>query len=200
MPEENPSSPPPTAAAPETPAAEPEQPKSKFDIGEEFGTAKKNLPPPKIIGIGIVVIAIVTALLYLTHRPQSSATGTIDDIAFAEIPDQNSILVAVNVTVQNGSAKTFQIHAMAADLDTGETHHDDAASPVDFDRYYQALPSLQAHAIQPLVAETKIPPGGTAQGRIIVSFPVTAAVFNGRKSIKVRILGYDDPVPLVLEK
>ncbi len=195
--EENPSSPPQAPSAPEPPAAEP---KSKFDIGEEFGTAKKNLPPPKIIAIGIVAIAIVTALLYLTHRPQSSATGTIDDMTFAEIPDQNSIMLAVNVTVQNGSAKTFQIHAMSADLDTGETHHDDAASPVDFDRYYQALPSLQAHAIPPLEAETKIPPGGTAQGRIIVSFPVTAAAFNGRKSLRVKILGYDDPVPLTLEK
>ena len=43
-------------------------------------------------------------------------------------------------------------------------------------------------------------PGGQIKGTIIVSFPITPDAFASRKSLKVTIQPYDQPVPLVLVK
>ena len=191
------SSPPP--AIPSSPA--PPAPGTRFNIGEEFGTAKKNLPPVKIVLIGVAVIAVVALIASLTQRPHSATTGSIDDVVSVEIPDQNSIMVAINVSFQNNGAKPYWIHTIKADLDTATgSFTDDAASPSDFDRYFQAFPTLKQHALPALEREARINPGGRTSGTIIVVFPVTPDAFANRKSLKVTIQPYDQPVPLVLTK
>jgi hypothetical protein len=172
-----------------------------FDIGEEFGTAKKNLPPAKILIIGVVALAIVAAIFSFLQRPKTTATGKIDNIVSVEIPDQKSVMVAVNVSFQNNGQKPFWIHTMDATLQTDSGPlKDDAASGADFDRYFQAFPALKEHALPPLKLEDKIEPGASAKGTIIVSFPVTQDDFNKAKSFQVSIWPYDQAVPLVLSK
>ncbi len=172
-----------------------------FQIGEEFGTAKKNLPPVKIVVIGVAVIAVIALIASLAQRPHSATAGSIDDIVSVEIPDQNSIMVAINVSFQNNGTKPYWIHTIKADLETSSGNFsDDAASPSDFDRYFQAFPTLKQHALAPLEREAKINPGGRITGTVIVAFPVTPDGFANRKSLKVTIQPYDQPVPLVLTK
>jgi hypothetical protein len=198
MPEDIPSPPP---APPTAPASAPSESGTPFHIGEEFGTAKKNLPPVKIVLIGVAVIAVIAIVASLVQRPHSATTGSIDDVVSVEIPDQNSIMVAINVSFQNNGTKPYWIHTIKADLDTSSgSFSDDAASPVDFDRYFQAFPTLKQHALDPLQREAKINPGGLIKGTIIVAFPVTPDAFMNRKSLKVTIQPYDQPVPLVLTK
>jgi hypothetical protein len=196
MPDEIPSPPPvpaPASAAPQT--------GTQFRIGEEFGTAKKNLPPVKIVAIGVGMVAVVAIILALAQRPQSATTGSIDDVVSVEVPDQNMVMVAINVSFQNNGVKSYWIHTIKADLDTTTgSFTDDAASPADFDRYFQAFPVLKQHALAPLEREAKINPGGRTAGTIIVTFPVTPDAFANRKSLKVTIQPYDQPVPLILTK
>ncbi|MGA8493750.1 MAG: hypothetical protein WB711_25245 [Terriglobales bacterium] len=195
MPDEIPSPPP---APPNPPAP---QPATQFHIGEEFGTAKKNLPPVKIVAIGVGVVAVVAIILALAQRPHSATTGSIDDIVSVEVPDQNMVMVAINVSFQNNGLKPYWIHTIKAGLDTSSGNFTDAAaSPADFDRYYQAFPTLKQHALAPLEREAKINPGGRIAGTIIVIFPVTPQDFANRKSLSVTIQPYDQPVPLVLTK
>lgn len=190
MPEET--SPPPSPA-PEVPASTtPPGAGSDFNIGEEFGTAKRNLPPPKVLAIALVLVLVVALILiFASSRPNGS--GSIDDVNAVEIPDQNSILVTINVSVHNSGNKPMWIHTMKATLKTsdGNEASDDAAAPVDFERYFQAFPALKARAIAPLTVETKIPPGDNAAGTIMVSFPVALDAFNKRKSLTVTIQPYD---------
>ncbi len=172
-----------------------------FNIGEEYGTAKKNLPPIKIVVIPLVIIGVIAAIVALAQRPKSSATGSIGDVVSVEVPDQNTTMVAINVSVQNHGKTAYRIQSIQAALDAGTGQFtDDAASAVDFDRYFQALPALKAHALTPLIPETKIDAGGEAAGTVIVSFPVTPDVFASRKSLTVTIQPYDQAVPLVLKK
>ena len=186
---------------PPPPAAPSPAPGTDFRIDEEFGTAKKNLPPVKIILIGVALIAVVAAIASLVQRPHSATTGSIDDLVSVEIPDQNLIMVAINVSFQNNGAKPYWIHTIKADLDTtGGSFSDDAASPADFDRYFQAFPTLKQHTLAPLEREARINPGGRTAGTIIVAFPVTPEAFANRKALKVTIQPYDQPVPLVLTK
>ncbi len=190
MPDEIPNVPPPPVESP-----------IPFDIGEEFGTAKKNLPPVKILIISVIAIAIIGAIFSFLERPRTTAKGSIDDVVAIEIPGQNAVMVAINVSFQNAGQKPFWIHSMKADLETASgTLSDNAASAADFDRYFQAFPALKEHALPPLKAEDKIAPGGSTKGTIIVSFPVTQDAFASRKSLRVSIWPYDQAVPLVLSK
>ena len=192
-------------ASPDTqqPAAPPDsssQSPISFNIGEEYGTAKKNLPPIKIVLIAIGIVAIVAAILILIQRPHSLATGSITDVSSVDVAGQNIMMVGLNVSLQNRSAKTYWIKTIKVSVDTPKGHFDDdAASAVDFDRYFQAFPALKEHALSPLVAETKIEPGAAYSGTVVVSFPITADDFASRKSLSLTIQPYD-AIPLVLTK
>jgi hypothetical protein len=177
------------------------EPPTSFNIAEEFGTRSKNLPPIKIVLIGLASIGIVAVVVSLIQRPHASATGAIGDIVSVEIPHQNSIMVAVNVSFQNQGKKPFWIHTMQVELETASDKFSDEPAPaVDMARYMEAFPELKAHALEALKPETKIAPGGSAKGTILVIFPVMSDTFNNRKSIKVTIQPYDQPVPLVMTK
>ena len=197
MPEEKP---PVAPTPPSAPSTTPESGTS-FDISEEYGTAAKNLPPAKVVAIGISLIVLIALVVGLAQRPKVSASGSIDDITSIEMPNQNSVMVALAISMKNHGKKRFYIHDIQSELETGSgKFSDEAASGVDFERYFQAFPALKEHALAPLKPETMIEPGGETKGTIIVSFPVTANAFTSRKSIKVTIRPYDQPVPLVLTK
>ena len=184
----------PAPPPPETPAGvtPPASPGSDFNIGEEFGTAKRNLPPPKVLAIALVLVLVV-ALIVIFASSRPNGFGSIEDVNAVEIPDQNSILVTLNVIVHNGGNQAMWIHNMKATLKTEDSQElsDDAAAPVDFERYFQAFPALKARAIAPLTVETKIPPGAEAKGTIMVSFPIALEAFNKRKALSVTIQPYD---------
>jgi hypothetical protein len=111
-------------------------------------------------------------------------------------------MVALSITIRNGGDKPFWLRGTQATMQGpgGKDYSDEGLSSVDFDRYYQAFPALKANSYAPLQREGKIDPGGEMKGTMIVSFPVSADAFAGRKSIKVTIQPYDQPVPLVLTK
>jgi hypothetical protein len=209
MPEQTPSTPPesPTSGdAAATPKATAEPSASTldsipFDIGEEFGTAKRNLPPAKIVaiaGAGLLVVLLIFAFLQKA-KPQGG--GSLDNITAVEIPDQNAMLVAVNVTLRNAGEKPLWIHTIKSTLKTESAEFsDEAGAGADFDRYFQAFPALKEHALPALTPETKIAPGNEAHGTVVVSFPVTKDAFDKRKSLSVVIQPYDQPVPVVLRK
>jgi len=191
----------PTPSTPPPPKVTPTQSRTDFRIDEEFGTAKKNLPPMKIIGIGIAIIVVLWAIAAFVQRPRPSATGAIDEVVSAEIPNQHAVIVAINVAFQNNGAKPFFIQTIKADLQTTDnSYSSDAASAVDLDRYYQAFPALKQYAGTPLQREGKVDVGSQAKGTIVVSFPVTPEAFASRKLLRVTIQPYDQPVPLVMTK
>ena len=195
---------PPAPTAPEAPVNAPTEPaaeKTNFNIGEEFGTAKRNLPPPKVLAIALVLVLVVALIIvFASSRPNGSAS--INDVNAVEIPDQNSILATINVAVHNSGNKSMWIHNVKATIETADSHQfsDDAAAPVDFERYFQAFPALKTRAIAPLTVETKIPPGGDAQGTIVVSFPVTLDTFNKRKALTVVVQPYDQRAVEIQQK
>jgi hypothetical protein len=198
MPEDKPYLPP--ELLPQKPATQP-QPPSDFHFEEEFGTAKKNFPPWKIVAICLGVVVVVVAIVTLMQRPKPSATGSIDDVTAVDIPGQNSVLVAITLSFKNNGEKGFWIHSMKADLSAqNQDFHDEAAAASDFDRYSQAFPTLKEHAQKPFKIGDEIAPGTKGSGTFVVSFPVKLDDFNNRKSLTVTIWPDDQPLPLVLKK
>ena len=194
---------PPTTPSP-TPAA-PESPKTPtgptINIGEEFGTAKKNLPSGKILVIAIVVLGIVVAFVSFLRRAKPQAGGTLDNVAAVEIPGQSSTMVALTFTLHNTSDKVLYVHTLQGTVKapTGDAMGD-AVSAVDFDRYFQAFPALKNGAQPALSPEAKVQPGESTTRTIIVVFPMTLEAFNRRQVLAAVIWPYDQTVPIVLSK
>jgi hypothetical protein len=197
---------PPTNPIPNTPVPDKQQAAgganslTDFDIGKEFGTAKRNLPPAGIVVACIASVAIIVAIYGFIERPKPQGSGSINLVTAAEAPGQNTTLVAITLTLQNKTSRALWIKHLKAQLTTsdGKTFEDDAASAVDFDRYYQGFPVLKEGSGAPLTPETKLQPGTEQRGTIIVAFKVTRAVFEQRHALTVEIEPYDEPVPIVL--
>jgi hypothetical protein len=193
-------------ADPTVPPPAPQQPSSEpateFHIGEEFGTAKRSLPPAGIVVIAIAVVAVILGIVAFVERQKPQGAGSIDFIAAAEVPDQNMVLVALTLTLRNSGEKPLWIRTLKARLTTsdGKTFSDDAASGVELDRFAQTFPVLKQNAQPPLLPETKIMPGMEQRGTVVASFPVTKSAFDQRQSLAVSIQPYDQVVPVVLTK
>ena len=189
----------PVAATPDQPSAT-SDPQSSIDIGEEYGTARKNHPPAGIVAICVAVVVAIAAIYALTHRAHPLSSGSIDDVVAVEMPGQNMVMVAVNVSLHNNEQKPTWIKAIQVTADVGGSKYtDDAAPAVDAKSYFESLPDLKQHALQVLTPETRINPGDKLAGTIVVSFPVTAEGFAARKSLSVTITPYDE-VPVILTK
>jgi len=175
---------------------------TEFNIGDEFGTAKRNLPPAGIVLICIAAVAVIVGIFSFQQRAKPQGAGSIDFVTAAEVPGQNLLLSAVTITLHNSGTKPLWIRTLKARLTTadGKTFDDEAASGVDLDRYAQSFPVLKENAQPPLLPETKIAAEGEQKGTLVVSFPVTKQAFDERKSLTVTIQPYDQPLPVVLTK
>jgi hypothetical protein len=204
MPDETPK--PPSAPSETSPAA-PKPP--GLDLGpgvginvtQDMATPERSLPPAKIVLIALAGLVVVLAIYGFVGRAKPQGAGSLDNVAAVEVPSQNSMLVALTVTLHNSGEKPLWIHNVEGKLKTpSQEYSDDAASAVDFERYFQAFPALKQNSQAALMPETKILPGNEARGTVIVSFPVTQADFDKRQSISVVVHPYDQPLPVVLTK
>ncbi len=172
-----------------------------INIADEFGTAKRNLPPAKMLLIAIGAVLVVVLIASFVKRAKPQAGGSLDNVAAVEIPNQTSTMVALTFTVRNTSDTMLYVHALQGKLKTTSGENTaDAVSAVDFERYFQVFPALKAGAQAPLAPEDKIPAGQTVTRTIIVAFPVTLDAFNQRKSVSAVIDAYNHTVPIELSK
>lgn len=202
--------PPPPPESPEpTPSTPEPNPRSPLDLGpgvginvqQDMAAPERKLPPVRLLAIGIAGLAILVGIVLFFARAKPRGTGAIENVAAVEVPGQGTMLVAITVNFQNTGERPFWIHDIQGKLKTAtQEYSDDAASAVDFDRYFQAFPPLKINSQPALLPETKIMPGGSARGTLIVSFPVTQADFDKRQSISAVIQPYDQPLPVVLTK
>jgi len=167
-------------------------------ITEEMDSAKWTLPPVMPVVIVLLVLAAIIGVLAYVLRTKPGASGAITGVYAAELPDKSSTMVLLQVRVSNIGNKPLWVREIKAQLKTDQGEwSDDAASPLDFARYFQAFPSLSAHQSAPLKPETKIAPGGETEGMVLVSFPVGKDAFDQRKSLAVTLENYDRQ-PLVI--
>jgi hypothetical protein len=172
-----------------------------INIGDEFGTAKRNLPPVKILLAATAGILLVVGIASFFQRAKPQGAGSLDTVTAVDLPGQNSVLVALTFTLRNSGEKSLWVHNIEGKLLTssGESTGD-AVSSMDFDRYYQAFPALKENTQAPLAPEDKLQPGQELKRTVMVGFPVTLDVFNQRRSVSVVVQPYDQPVPVVLSK
>jgi hypothetical protein len=204
MPDPVPSPDPAPQTAPASPAASTPPAAQRgptINIGREFGTAQRKLPPAKILLAAMGGVLVIAGIASFLQRAKPQAAGSLDNVTAVEIPGQISVLTALTFSLRNPGKKSLWVHNIAGKLMTpsGELTAD-AVSAVDFGRYYQAFPSLAANTQPALSPEDKLQPGEEIKRTVIVSFPVTLDAFNQRRSVSVAIQPYDQPLPVVLTK
>jgi hypothetical protein len=192
MPDTNPN-PPEKASAP--------KPAPTIHIADEFGTAKRNLPPIRILLITLAGVLVVAAIFAFLQRPKPQGAGSLDTVTAVQIPGQDASLVALTFTLRNSGPKPLWVHDIhgVANTPSGESAAE-AVSAVDFDRYYQAFPALKTGTQPALAPEDKLQPGQQVQRTVLVSFPVSLDAFNHRLNVSVVIQPYDQPLPVALTK
>lgn len=170
-------------------------------ITEEMDSAKWTLPPAMPVVIVLAVLAVIVGVASYLMRAKPAASGAITSVYAAELPDKSSTMVLIEVRVNNIGNKAMWLREIKAQLKTDQGEWtDDAASTVDFARYFQAFPALSEHQSPPLKPETKIAPGGLAEGMVLVSFPVGKDGFDKRKSLTVTLESYDRRPMVIAEK
>jgi len=199
MPDQTPTPPPLPPETPAAPAAAQRGP--TINIADEFGTAKRNLPPVKVLLLATGAVLIIAGIAAVVQRAKPQAAGSLDNVTAAEIPGQNAVLVALTFTLHNSGQKSLWVHGIQGKLVTSSGElSSDAVSAVDFDRYYQAFPALKTNAQPALAPEDKMVPGEEIKRTVIVSFPVNLGSFNQRRSVSVAIQPYDQPLPVILTR
>jgi hypothetical protein len=172
-----------------------------INIGDEFGTAKRNLPPAKIVLLAIAAVLVVVAIASFLQRAKPQASGSLDNVAAAELPGQTSTMVALTFTLKNSADKILYVRSIRGVLKTPSGEFSgDAVSAIDFDRYFQAFPALKNDAQPALAPEAKLQPDEALKRTVIVVFPVAMDAFNQRQSVSVVIQPYDQSVPVVISK
>lgn len=189
----------PSAPAGATPPAAQHGP--TIHIADEFGTAKRNLPPVKVLLLATGGVLILAGIAAFFQRATPQGAGSLDNVTAVAIPSQNDVLVALTFTLRNSGKKSLWVHGIQGKVatSTGELTSD-AVSAVDFDRYYQAFPALKEDTLPALAPEDKLQPGQEIKRTVIVSFPVALVDFKERRSVSVIIQPYDQPVPIVLTR
>ncbi len=188
----------PTPPAPNPPAP-PAGP--TINIGEEYGTAKKNLPPAKIVLLAVAAVVVVVLIASFLKRAKPQASGTLENVVAVEIPEQNSTMVALTFALHNSSDKVLYVRSLEGSIKapSGDVTAD-AVSAIDFERYFQAFPALKVGAEPALAPETKLQPGETVLRTIIVVFPIPLDKFNQRTATSAVIWPYNETVPVVCSK
>lgn len=201
MPDQTPNAPVPTATATAATAPPVAQRGPTINIGDEFGTAQRNLPPVKILLLATAGVLIIAGIASFFQRAKPQAAGSLENVTAVAIPGQSAALVALTFTLRNSSAKSLWVQRIQGKVVTsGGELSSDAVSAVDFDRYYQAFPPLKTNVQPALSPEDKLQPGQELKRTVMVSFPVTLEGFNQRRSVSVVIQPYDQPVAIVLSK
>src|ERR1700722_17962481 len=98
MPEENPVSSSGPVANPANVSAGP-----TIRIGDEFGTAKRNLPPIKILLLAVSGVLVVAAAISFFQRATPQAGGTIVNVSAVQIPNQSAVLVALTFSLRSAA-------------------------------------------------------------------------------------------------
>jgi hypothetical protein len=172
-----------------------------INIGEEYGTAKKNLPPAKIVLIAVGGVLVVVLIASFLKRAKPQASGSLDNVVAVEVPGQTNTMVALTFTLHNTSDKALYVRMIEGKVTTASGENTaEAVSAVDFNRYFEAFPALKNGALPPLSPEVRMEVGDTVSRTIIVAFPMTLDAFNQRKSVSAVVWPYNYTVPVVMTK
>jgi hypothetical protein len=143
-------------------------------VGAYLHFAEKPVEPSGAIG---------QMWVYPIHRESTMGGGPNNAAAVKQPFDE--VLVLAKVKVNNPGKIPIYIREMTATvaLPQGETHDSVAAGASDYKQIFVAYPETAAHKQDPLLRETAIAPGASAEGLVVFSYQLTKEQWDTRTAL-----------------
>jgi len=162
--------------------------------------ARRNLLAPVLLAF--LILGIVLALL-LRFTPHKTADLTItrtaiypthtvfksDSIIVANQHAEDALYVLTTLRIDDRLHLPLFLKDFTATLTTaeGEEITTSAVEKPDLENVYTSFPALKSIASEPLLRDTMISPGQSAEGMILLHFPVTKEVWDRRRTAVLNI-------------
>jgi hypothetical protein len=162
--------------------------------------ARRNLLAPVLLAF--LILGIVLALL-LRFTPHKTADLTIvrttvypthtvfksDSIIVANQHAEDALYVLTTLRIDDRLHLPLFLKDFTATLTTaeGEEITTSAVEKPDLENVYTSFPALKSLASEPLLRDTMISPGQSAEGMILLHFPVTKEVWDHRRTAVLNI-------------
>jgi hypothetical protein len=162
--------------------------------------ARRNLLAPVLLAF--LILGIVLALL-LRFTPHKTADLTItrttvypthtvfksDSIIVANQHAEDALYVLTTLRIDDRLHLPLFLKDFTATLTTaeGEEITTSAVEKPDLENVYTSFPALKPLASEPLLRDTMISPGQSAEGMILLHFPVTKEVWDHRRTAVLNI-------------
>jgi hypothetical protein len=168
---------------------------------------RRSLRTPILVAVAFLALIALAFYLYLprdTTALSLSKTSAIptrtnfksDSTVIQEHPaGQDDLYVLTTLRIENHLHQPITINTMTATLITGDGQETttSALNQTDLPAVFQAFPQLRPLQAPPLLRETEIQPTQSAQGQVVLHFPITKALWDARKSATLSVQLYNLP-------
>ena len=162
--------------------------------------ARRNLLVPVLLAfliLGIVLALFLrlipnhTADLAITHTAVYPAHTVFksESMVVANQRAEDNLYVLATLRIDDRLHVPLFLKDFTATLTTaeGEEVTSSAVEHQDLDAVYTSFPEVKALATTPLLRETMINPGNSAEGMVLLRFPVTQDVWDRRRSATLNV-------------
>ena len=162
--------------------------------------ARRNLLVPVLLAFLILGIVLALLLRFTPHRTADLTivrtavypTHTVfksDSIIVANQHTEDALYVLTTLRIDDRLHLPLFLKDFTATLTTaeGEQITTSAIEKLDLENVYTSFPGLRPLASEPLLRETMISPGQSAEGMILLHFPVTKEVWDHRRDALLNV-------------
>ena len=162
--------------------------------------ARRNLLAPVLLAFLILGIVLALLLRFTPHRTADLTitrtaiypTHTVfksDSIIVANQHAEDALYVLTTLRIDDRLHLPLFLKDFTATLTTGEGEEitTSAVEKLDLENVYTSFPGLKPLASEPLLRDTMISPGQSAEGMILLHFPVTKEVWDHRRTAVLNI-------------
>jgi hypothetical protein len=162
--------------------------------------ARRNLLAPVLLAFLILGIVLALVLGFTPHRTADlTITRTIvypthtvfksDTIVVANQHAEDDLYVLTTLRIDDRLHLPLFLKDFTATLTTaeGEEVTTSAVEKQDLNNVYASFPELKTLVSEPLLRETMISPGASAEGMILLHFPVTQAIWDHRRKAVLNV-------------
>ena len=157
--------------------------------------ARRNLLAPVLVAFVLLGIAIALVLRFTPHKTADlTITGTSiypahtvfksDSMLVGSEHAQDDLYVLATLRIQDRLKLPLFLKDFTATLVTaeGEEFNTSATEKQDIPALFVTFPAIEKLASAPLLRETLISPGQSAEGMVLLHFPITQTVWDHRRS------------------
>lgn len=165
---------------------------------------RRNFAGPVLLALAVLAIAAAGIYLYLPHRladvsvvktavvPTHTVIQTGSKVVGHTVEAQDIVYVMPTLRIEDKLHVPIFISDITASLTTadGSVVTTSAIAKNDLENVYSAFPAVKQLASDPLVRESSVQPGSSAQGMVMLNFPITEDDWKNRKSATITVEFY----------